>query len=108
MEQTFDQYPGPPQNYTLAMITADFPKGVTRLSSLGTNKTGGLAFAKGYGRGYVGDGALRNAHPQGAYSRQQICICWMSWTGLGCALYQQPPQLIFLFLLPRGLVACRT
>lgn len=65
--QTFDQYPGRPQNYTFDMIRADFPRSEEkRRTSTNEEKFGGLAFSKGHGRGYVGDGMLRNAHPQGA------------------------------------------
>lgn len=73
MYQSFDQYPGPPQNYTVAMVRADFPFGVSRLSSFNELKKGGFTFSKGHGRGYVGNGMLRNTHPQGA-ARRTRCL----------------------------------
>jgi hypothetical protein len=63
--QSFDQYSGPPQNYTDTMIRADFPQGAKVLYSLGQLKATGFSFAKGYGRAAVGDGALRTTHEQG-------------------------------------------
>jgi hypothetical protein len=74
MEQTFSKYPGPPTNYTVAQIMADFPFGPARpTSATPDNKRSGLAFSKGHGRGYVGDGVLRSEHPQGVRHRLNLC-----------------------------------
>jgi hypothetical protein len=66
MEQSFDKYLGAPQNYTKALIEADFPRSAPRPTSASPDpKPPGLQFSKGFGRGYVGDGVLRSEHPQG-------------------------------------------
>ena len=43
-----------------------YPRGESRPSSIGEAKLPGFIFAKGYGKGYVGDGVLRQTHPIGA------------------------------------------
>ena len=48
-----------------------YPRGESRPSSIGEAKLPGFIFAKGYGKGYVGDGVLRQTHPIGA---QLACL----------------------------------
>ena len=66
MWQTFDQYPGPPANYTEDMIAADFPQGDERQSAGGKSLAPGLFYTRGFGRAYVGQDVLRIEMPQGA------------------------------------------
>jgi hypothetical protein len=66
MLQTFDQYPGPPANYTADMLAADFPRGKKRDSAAGEALEPGLIRATDFGRAYVGQKAMRIQMPKGA------------------------------------------
>jgi hypothetical protein len=63
--QDFDQYPGPPANYTEEMIMADFPRSGDRAAGTGEMVPPGLVSAGNFGRAFVGDEVLRITHPEG-------------------------------------------
>ena len=74
MSQDFDQYPGPPANYTEEMIRVDFPRTRSRPAGDGRKLKPGFISGRGWGRAYVGDEVLRVTHPLGAvHAMRRAC-----------------------------------
>jgi hypothetical protein len=67
LRQSFNQYPGNMQNYTLALFQADFPRGEPRLDSGNppVSRRPGYTFFAHAGRAAVGSGQLQTTHPAG-------------------------------------------